>query len=188
MVNRLEGYDHRVMRRVNAWRPPRWVRVLIVAATRGGDGWVWYAVGLAVAFWGGSLRLPALEVSTVSTIAGILVFYWLKRLCDRKRPSFYGRHAWYELLPPDRFSFPSGHSVTAFAVAVSLAYFYPHVAPVLFFLAFVVAASRVLLGLHFLTDVFAGASIGAIIGASAVHLFRAAGGVDWVLLYRLAIA
>ena len=36
------------MRRVNRWRAPRWIRVWMMCATRGGDGWLWYAMGAAV--------------------------------------------------------------------------------------------------------------------------------------------
>jgi len=45
--------DHRLMVRVNHWRPPRWMRLWMLAATRGGDGGLWYALGLAVALYGG---------------------------------------------------------------------------------------------------------------------------------------
>ncbi len=41
----LSASDHRLMRRVNRWTPPRWMRLWMVAATRGGDGWLWYGIG-----------------------------------------------------------------------------------------------------------------------------------------------
>jgi undecaprenyl-diphosphatase len=69
------------------------------------------------------------------------------------------------LLPPDRFSFPSGHTITAFAIAVSLGLYYPALLVGLVFCALSVAASRVILGLHYLSDVLVGIVIGAAIGA-----------------------
>ncbi len=72
-------------------------------------------------------------------------------------------HCWATLLPPDQFSFPSGHTITAFAVAVSLSRFYPDLAIGLLFCAVSVAASRILLGMHFLSDVLAGAAIGSLL-------------------------
>jgi undecaprenyl-diphosphatase len=81
-------------------------------------------------------------------------------------------HCWAQLLPPDQFSFPSGHTITAFAVAVSLGGFYPEMLPGLFFCAASVAASRVVLGMHFLSDVLAGAAIGATLGALATAAVR----------------
>jgi undecaprenyl-diphosphatase len=79
-------------------------------------------------------------------------------------------HCWAHLLPPDQFSFPSGHTITAFAVAVALGSFYPEMQPGLFFCAVSVAASRILLGMHFLSDVVAGASLGAVLGGVSAML------------------
>lgn len=79
-------------------------------------------------------------------------------------------HCWSRLLPPDQFSFPSGHTITAFAVAVSLGAFYPEMRPGLYFCAASVAGSRILLGMHFLSDVVAGAGIGAVLGGASAAL------------------
>ena len=58
----------------------------------------------------------------------------------------------------------------AFAVAVALGAFYPEMRAGLFFCATSVAASRILLGMHFLSDVIAGAGLGSLLGAAAVGL------------------
>jgi len=79
-------------------------------------------------------------------------------------------HCWSSLLPPDQFSFHSGHSITAFAVAVSLGSFYPTLIAGLLFCAVSVAISRILLGMHFLSDVLAGCAIGAGLGYLSVCL------------------
>jgi undecaprenyl-diphosphatase len=81
-------------------------------------------------------------------------------------------HSWATLLPPDQFSFPSGHTITAFSVAISLAVFYPALLTGLLFCAFSVALSRILLGMHFLSDVLAGAAIGSALGYAAAMLLR----------------
>lgn len=157
--------DYRLMRRVNQWSAPKWLRVWMLLATRGGDGWLWWAAGLAVAFFGGAGRVPALCAAVLAVSTGIVLFRRLKRVIGRKRPCALEPHCWATLLPPDQFSFPSGHSITAFAVAVSLGGFYPPLLPGLLFCAASVAASRILLGMHFLTDVIAGAALGSLLGA-----------------------
>lgn len=162
-------HDHDVMRRVNSWHAPRWLRLWMFAATRGGDGWLWYAVGACVALFGGPRRVHALASAAVAVSAGIALFLILKRVCGRRRPS--ERHyCWASLLPPDQFAFPSGHTLTAFAVAVSLGRAYPRLSPWLLLCAVSIGVSRVLLGMHFLSDVFAGAVLGAALGFSAAHL------------------
>ena len=103
---------------------------------------------------------------------GIVVFRVLKKAVGRKRPCMHEPHCWATLLPPDQFSFPSGHSITAFAVAMSLGFFYPPLLAGLLFCAASVAISRILLGLHFLTDVLAGSALGVALGYTAALLIR----------------
>jgi len=156
--------DYNIMHRANNWEAPRWVRLYVLGATRGGDGWLWYAMGLAILLFGGEERFAALGAAGLSSVLSILLFLWLKRITGRRRPCQIERHCWATLLPPDQFSFPSGHTMTAFAVAVPLALFYPNLTIGLGFCALSIAASRILLGMHFLSDVLAGALIGGGLG------------------------
>jgi len=171
MIQLVANQDLRLMRRVQRWRPQRWVRVWMLWATRAGDGWAWYALGLGVLLFGGANRFIALLCAAIAEAAGAAAFLALKQRIGRKRPLEMGRVCWVSLLPPDQFSFPSGHSITAFAVVTPLMYFYPSLAIVLLFCALSVAASRVVLGMHFLSDVLAGGAIGCGLGYVAVLTF-----------------
>ena len=165
----LEAGDFRLMRHVHCWRAPRWIRVWMLCATRGGDGWLWYIMGAVVAAFGGPTRFLALGCAALSAAFGVALFLLLKRRIGRRRPCALLPHCWSTLLPPDQFSFPSGHTITAFAVSVSLVAFYPGLAAGLLFCACSIGLSRILLGMHFLTDVLAGAAIGTLIARLAVH-------------------
>lgn len=167
----IERRDHGLMRRVHRWTPPRWVRLWMLAATRAGDGWLWYALGVALLLFGGTERRAAFAAAGAAALAGVGLFLVLKRASGRRRPCAIERHCWARLLPPDQFSFPSGHTITAFAVSVPLALVYPALALPLLFAALSVAASRIVLGMHFLSDVVAGAALGAALGYSAWLLF-----------------
>ena len=171
-IHWVETGDQRLMRRINRWRPPRWLRLWMIVATRGGDGWLWYALGTVVALFGGSERFLALGAAGVAVGLGVSLFLRLKRTIGRKRPCAVEPHCWATLLPPDQFSFPSGHTITAFAVAVSLGAFYPSMLPGLMFCAASIALSRILLGMHFISDVLAGATIGAALGCASAFSFR----------------
>lgn len=166
----VSSRDHRLMVRVNHWHPPKWLRLWMLAATRGGDGALWYALGLVVALCGGPERFRALLAATLAVAVGIVLFIELKRAFRRPRPCTLEPHCWAHLLPPDQFSFPSGHTITAFAVAIALGAFYPELFPVLLFCAASVAASRIVLGMHFLSDVLAGAALGTVLATLAVAL------------------
>lgn len=164
--------DYSVMRRANNWEAPHWVRLYVRSATFGGDGWLWYAMGLAILLFGGEARFQALGAAAVASAVSVLLFRWLKRLTGRRRPCHITPHCWATLLPPDQFSFPSGHTMTAFAVALPMALFYPTLAIGLLFCALSIAMSRILLGMHFLSDVVAGALIGAGLGYLAFLAFQ----------------
>ena len=118
------------------------------------------------------MRFAAVGAVCLSVAVGILVFLSLKRVTGRKRPCHLEPHCWAKLLPPDQFSFPSGHTITAFAVAMPVALFYPSLLVGVLFCALSVAASRVLLGMHFLSDVAAGAVLGSSLGYCAYLLLR----------------
>jgi undecaprenyl-diphosphatase len=164
MLSLITRSDYSVMRRANNWVAPRWVRAYAINSTRGGDGWLWYAIGLAILLFGGEHRFEALGAAIIAATLSVLLFLCLKRLAGRSRPCQIEPHCWATLLPPDQFSFPSGHTMTAFAVTIPMALFYADLTAGLLFCAFSVAISRILLGMHFLSDVIAGALIGAGIG------------------------
>jgi undecaprenyl-diphosphatase len=162
----VNASDFRAFGRIQQWRPPRWVRLWMLWATRLGDGWLQVATGLGLpARAQGSARRACVVAGGIAN--GALVF--LKRRFRRPRPCEYARLPLYdvkplEYLPSDHFSFPSGHSMNAFAFATVVALCFPWAAPAAFALAASVAASRVLLGLHFVSDVVVGATLGAAIG------------------------
>jgi undecaprenyl-diphosphatase len=171
----IERRDHRVMRRMNRWRAPRWIRMWMIAATRMGDGWIWYGLGGLLLAFGGAQRFAAVGSAGLAATVGIFVFKILKRLSQRPRPCQIEPHCWAKILPPDQFSFPSGHTMSAFSIALVVSFFYPSLEGVLFFLALSIAVSRVVLGMHFLSDVLAGVVLGVALGCGALTTFASLG-------------
>jgi len=169
--NQIQSNDHRLMRRVHRWPAPRWFRVLMIVATRSGDGWLWYSLGIILLIFGGEHRFQAIGAGLCSAAIGILLFRWLKRTSRRKRPCEIEPHCWCVILPPDNYSFPSGHSITAFAIAIAIGLFYPYLQVCLLVVALLIASSRIILGMHFLSDVIAGSTIGIILGFTSFHVF-----------------
>jgi undecaprenyl-diphosphatase len=167
----LETNDMRLMKRVHRWRAPRWLRRWTVLVTRLGDGWLWYPFGVIILLFGGDQRYLAVGAGLAASLAGILVFRQLKLISKRPRPYQVEPHCWAMITPQDRFSFPSGHSMTAFSIMVSVGHFYPDLQLVLLVLALSIAASRIILGMHYLTDVIAGAAIGIGLGLASLCLF-----------------
>lgn len=165
LLSWIETTDHVLMRRVHRWRAPRWIRLWMVCATRGGDGWLWYALGLLLPVFGGVEGRWAVTEAALACWTGIALFLYLKRAAGRRRPCALEPHCWSTLLPPDQFSFPSGHTITAFAIIVPVMAHFPEARYALQFCAVSIAVSRILLGMHFLSDVVAGALIGCTLGS-----------------------
>src|SRR5437899_1670810 len=169
LLTAISAGDHKLMRRIHRWRAPRWIRIWMLAATHGGDGWIWYAMGAVILALGGANRILALASAALSAAMGVLLFLLLKKRIGRTRPCAIEPHCWSKLLPPDQFSFPSGHTITAFAVSGTLIAFYPGLTAGLLFCACSIGISRVMLGMHFLTDVLAGALLGGAIAWFCAH-------------------
>jgi undecaprenyl-diphosphatase len=141
----------------------------MIGATHFGDGPGWLALALGLIAWGPRGRAALLAGSVAALLASVS-FMILKRRFRRRRPCDLAPHPVFHLRPPDAFSFPSGHTMNAFAAATVLALRFPALTPLVAFLAGSIGASRVVLGLHFVSDVWAGAVLGALIGASASAL------------------
>ena len=61
MFDFIAARDHRLMRRVHRWKPPRWFRLWMIYATRAGDGWLWYGLSALILVCGGPARHAALS-------------------------------------------------------------------------------------------------------------------------------
>ncbi len=166
LIALVTASDLRVSGRVRAWRPPSWFRLWMIGATRFADGWGYVALAVALVAAGGE-GWEAMGAGSVAAVLASLLLVALKRRFRRARPCDLAPPLFYHVKPPDRFSFPSGHTMNAFAVGTVLALSFPPAAPLVVFLAASIGASRVALGLHYVSDVVAGALLGAGLGALA---------------------
>ena len=127
----------------------------------------------------GVLAMIATRVGFVFLAVGVpgLFIAVIKRFIGRVRPSPAGPFA-YEPFHwrPDFASLPSGHTTTAFATLVAVGALFPRARPFLWGFALLIAASRIAVSAHFVSDVIAGAAVGAL-GAWCVR--------DWFALRRL---
>ena len=130
----------------------------------GAGGTIWIVIGLVVAF---RQRRPLVLVAVVGMIIVTSRFdAVLKDAIGRARPFVGDPSVHPSIALPHDPSMPSGHAMNAFAGAVLLGSIVPRARWPLLALACAVALSRVYLGVHFPSDVLAGAALGAAIGAA----------------------
>jgi undecaprenyl-diphosphatase len=149
---------------------PAVVRLLLVAS-RLGDGVVWYALIVALALAGGT---NGRDIATQMTAVGafnLLLYLWLKARIGRPRPYVQCADIRACARALDRFSFPSGHALHASAFSLLLVAHLPWTAWAVLPLAALIMLSRVALGLHYPSDVAAGAAIGSLSAALMLALY-----------------
>jgi undecaprenyl-diphosphatase len=99
------------------------------------------------------------------------VYKWLKHRTSRPRPFQVRQDVLLSGTPLDYFSFPSGHTLHAVAFGMVAVQHYPQLFPIIYPFVVLVGMSRVVLGLHYPSDVLAGAGIGYVLVALYSPLF-----------------
>jgi undecaprenyl-diphosphatase len=147
--------------------------------SRLGDGLLWWISGLLFLILGTTRICWAVLVAGVAIGLSVLVFYFVKKWAGRPRPFEQWTDISSLVVPPDKFSFPSGHTMTAFSAYAVYASLIPGSGMLFLPIVVLLGVSRVFLGVHYPTDVVVGAGLGYGIGRLTVcvysYLFPALG-------------
>ena len=132
-------------------------------AKTGENGYLWFGIGLAGAAFDAPRRRQWLFAAAIGPVA-IGLNFGIKLLVKRPRPTLEG-------LPPlggapSSLSFPSAHATASFAAATAMSRFAPELKLALFGAAATMAVTRPYLGMHYPSDVVAGALLGTVMGAT----------------------
>ncbi len=144
-----------------------WVRRLFSLVSRLGDGIFWYALMLALLLRYKADAVPAVFHMLWVGATCLALYKWLKGKTLRPRPFQLNHEILVSVPPLDQYSFPSGHTLHAVAFTVVLLAYFPALAWVAVPFTGLVALSRVVLGLHYPTDVLAGTLIGATVASAS---------------------
>ena len=163
---RLLGGESRWCLRVNGLCARNRSRRCFAVVSRLGDGPLWYALMAALLVLDGRNGLLASAHLAVTGLVALGLYTALKRWTRRPRPYAADLRIRAWVAPLDEFSFPSGHTLHAVSFTIVALAYYPWLAPLLVPFTCGVALSRVVLGLHYPSDVLAATAI-AIVLASA---------------------
>jgi undecaprenyl-diphosphatase len=168
------AFDRRVCLAANRWGTRRAVGVFFGIVSRLGDGVFWYALMLSLVVVDGRRGGLAAAHMAVTGLAALLLYRLLKRYTRRPRPFRACPGVIAHVPPLDEFSFPSGHTLQAVGFTVVALAWYPLLAPLLLTFTALVALSRVILGLHYPSDVLAAIGIGGALGTASLWLAHTA--------------
>lgn len=164
--DRLLELDSHWSQRLSVADRPGPTRTLATILAHSGDSWFWL-IGLAVValLSPGSMRLWSIQVGGVVVVAAAMVL-GIKFSIRRRRPE----GEWGEVYRrTDPHSFPSGHAARSILLAVLVLGWGPaSLVPILLIWSPLVVLARVAMGVHYLSDVLAGAMLGLLLGGAAL--------------------
>jgi undecaprenyl-diphosphatase len=170
VIRRFDAAELTLCVLLNRGCTSRLVREFFGTVSRLGDGIIWYALILALPLlFGERGLLPALQMA-LTGLVGVALYKALKHTLVRERPFIHSDRIALGTAPLDRYSFPSGHTLHAVSFTTMCTSHFPELAVVLVPFALLIAASRVILGLHYPTDVLAGAALGLGLAHSSLAL------------------
>jgi undecaprenyl-diphosphatase len=174
---------HSIQRTLWAERDRRWAQRVhrasqyraLLAVLRGvswlGDGVFWYVIIAALGLAGGTEGRDVAAQMLLAGTANLTLYLWVKGKIGRPRPFVKCPDIRACGRALDQFSFPSGHALHATTFTIILSAYYPPTVWVLVPVAVLMALSRVALGLHYPSDVAAGAAIGAATASLLLALY-----------------
>jgi undecaprenyl-diphosphatase len=169
-LNRMHRLDSNVCVAVNHTSQYRVIRDLFRCVSRLGDGLFWYALMIGILIVKGAEGLAPVLHMVLAGLAGTTLYKWLKGKTLRPRPYEVHQDIWLTGKPLDKFSFPSGHTLHAVVFCVVMINYYPQLAIIAVPFTALVGLSRVVLGLHYPSDVLAGALLGGLIAGISFQI------------------
>jgi undecaprenyl-diphosphatase len=163
LAQRDEALFHWVFN-LTANRDCRWIKWL----SKTGNGQLYLILGVLL-WWLEPQQGPLFLYSgLLAYMLEIPIYILLKKSLKRERPCHHISNLSAHIVPSDKFSLPSGHTAAAFLMASLIAYFYPNLSVFAYLWACGIGGSRVLLGVHYPSDIIAGAFLG--LGISTISL------------------
>lgn len=167
--------ERRLCLAMNRWGTWRALTRFFRTISRLGDGVFWYALMAVLAAVGGRHGLYAAIHMAATGMTALFLYRLLKRWTRRPRPFRACPGVIAHIPPLDEFSFPSGHTLQAVSFTIVALAWFPLLAPLLIGFTALVAMSRVVLGLHYPSDVLAATVIGCGLGSLSLWLVGSAG-------------
>mgnify|MGYP000229940975 CR=1 FL=1 len=172
MLVTLQDYDENIYRWFNRFQSSLVLTRLFKAISHSGDGYLYLAIAVLAMFIDNANSKLFVASCALAYLIEVPSFILLKHFFKRNRPYVQLKGSYYAIEPADKFSLPSGHSAAAFLMFNLIAFYYPSFCFIAFIWAVLIGLSRVILGVHYLSDIIAGALLGSLCAISAILIIN----------------
>ena len=171
VVEKMGHVDAFYCIRLNRWIRDANLHRFFSTISRLGDGVFWYSLMFLFPVFMGAEGFVITALMILMAAWGVYVYRLIKKRSMRPRPFVSYRSIRQGARTLDFYSFPSGPTMHAVAFAILLTYAVPSLGVVLLPFAALTALARVVLGLHYPSDVFMGAVLGMVNGIVMLNVF-----------------
>lgn len=170
-LNWMDRFEAPLCLLINRSVANQFVATFFGKISRLGDGVFWYVMMLALpVFYGLPGLMLSLQMIFVGAL-GLLIYRRIKAITSRPRPFMVHGNIRKGVVPLDKFSFPSGHTLHAVSFSCLMIAFDANLIWLVLPFAALVALSRVVLGLHYPSDVLIGGLAGMALSVLTMYIF-----------------
>lgn len=144
---------------------------IIRLISKTGDGWLYTILTLLLVLYNPAKYSVFFTITAFAYFLELSMQFLLKKKFKRNRPQNHILSFTAKINPVGEFSFPSGHTASAFVMATILSVYFPVLTPLFLFWALMIGISRILLGVHFPGDILAGIFLGVVSATTSLALF-----------------
>jgi len=160
--NSIQRADLSVVLYFNRSNSRIFIQRFLYGLSRFGDGHLYVIWGISNLLFNGEWGQKFFYTGLLAFAIELPVYFIIKKSVKRERPSALIKDIKSLIIPPDQFSFPSGHTAAAFLMATLISFQFPFLRAILYFFAGLIGFSRIYLRVHFPSDVLAGVVLGII--------------------------
>ena len=171
LLTTIQRADHALYATMTDRKNACHIAVIARWVSKAGDGHLYVALGVLALLLDGQHGSQFFAAALTAFAFELPLYFLIKNGFKRNRPCEVLRGLPAFVKPSDKFSLPSGHTAAAFVMASIGSHYYPDFSVWMYTCAGLIGASRVLLRVHFPTDILCGVALGTFAATCSLMLW-----------------